>query len=156
MTVEIKKFQLYSSLTEKLKMLEMKKNLFLVPVWTLFYHPYYLLGPVITAFYQKVTPSVFRDYASKKREGAIRQQQKAYSVLTSRKMAEFHLWKHKSKNLLVIKFVLPPSYFKVQFLFKHTLSSQLVSVGYVVIPLTCFYFLIIMQKQKKKLWSCLV
>ena len=70
-------------------------------------------------------------------------------MLTSRKivsiksfinMLELHLCKHKSKNLLVIKLVLLLSYFKVQYLLKHNVNAQVVSVAYVSIPFPHFYF----------------
>ena len=96
----------------------------------------------------KVTPSVFKDYTSKRGEWlwptteSIRNVDKKEGCL--RKILFSALWNFicestNQKNRLAIKFVLPPSYFKFQSFLKHTVTAQLVSVGYVAIPLPGFF-----------------
>ena len=76
--MRIYKFQLYSSLAKKIKVKNEKKKL-------LKYHPYRLVGPVATASYETL-PHLFSPIMLPKEEGAIDQQQKAYSMLTNRKI----------------------------------------------------------------------
>ena len=76
-----------------------------------------LLGPVITAFYQKSRHLFSGIILPRKGGGAIGQQQKAYSLLTSRKVVSMKSFSQPgeiSKSPLGIKFVLPPSCFKIQ------------------------------------------
>ena len=84
--MRINKFNLYPSLAKKLKVKNEKNFIFATSLNPL------EIPPITTGwssnydFLPKVTATVFKDYASKKREGSMGQQQKAYSMLTSRKI----------------------------------------------------------------------
>ena len=84
--MRIRKTLLYPSLSEKLKR-RAEKNIIFDTSLNLFNIP-----PITAAWSSKdeLLPSMsstnFKEYASKKREGSIGQQQKAYCMLTSRKI----------------------------------------------------------------------
>ena len=67
---------------------------------------------------------------------------------------KFHLWKHKPEVLWWSNSSCHQLIFKIEFLLKHAVSAQLVSVAFVVIPLLGFYCLSITWKWKKNFWSC--
>ena len=79
-------------------------------------------------------------------------------MLTSRKIVSVKSFTQPGgilfENPLAIRFVLPPSYFKIQFFLKHTVSVQLLSMGYVAIPL--ILVLKYYAETKKMLWLYLV
>ena len=84
--MRINKFKLYPSLTKKLKVKNEKNFVFTTSLNPL------EIPPITTGwssnydFLPRINATVFKEYASKKREGAMGQQQKAYSMLTSRKI----------------------------------------------------------------------
>ena len=72
------------------------KKIFSALVWILLkYHPYHLFGPVIKTFFQK-SPYLFSGIMLPKKDGAIGQQQKAYSVLTSREIVDIKFFSEPS------------------------------------------------------------
>ena len=84
--IRINKFKLYPSLTEKLK--RKAERIF---VFKNFLDPTNI--PPLTApwtsddlLYPYITSSMFKKYASNKREGSLGQLQKGYIILTSRKI----------------------------------------------------------------------
>ena len=85
--IRINKFKLYPSLTEKL--IRKAERIF---VFKTFLDPTNV--PPLTApwtsddsLYPFIKSSMFKKYASNKREGSLGQQQKGYIILTSRKMS---------------------------------------------------------------------
>ena len=64
---------------------------------------------------------------------------------------KLHLWKHKPEVLWWSNSSCHQLIFKIEFLLKHAVSAQFVSVAFVVIPLLGFYCLSITWKWKKNL-----
>ena len=123
--IRINKFQLYPSLTQKLKNKTEKNFIFGTSLNPLEIPPVTSAWSCDYSVLSKVTPSVFKDYVSAKREGSIGQQQKAYSMLTSRKIVSVKSFsepggilfvKGHNKNHMVIKLVLLLFCFKILFL----------------------------------------
>ena len=99
--MRINRLHLYPSLAEKLRIKREKNFSFgtsLNPVEI----------PPITApwgthenMYPAVSSTSFKEYATRKREGSLGQQQKAYSMLTSRKIVSVKTHKNSESNIFI-------------------------------------------------------
>ena len=98
--MKIRRFKLYPSLTEKLRKRAESNFSFYTSL-----NPADI--PQMTAawnskeeLYPRVTATIFKEYASKKREGSLGQQQKAYSMLTSRKITSIKTLKENDNTFV--------------------------------------------------------
>ena len=131
--MQINKFQLYPSLTKTLKVKNEQKFIFVTSMNSLEIPPISspwscdcgILPKVTRQFSGNILPKKWRVLLANSRKHTRCWQVGRLSPSNPfLSLVKFHLWKHKSKNPLVIKFVLPPSYFKIQSLLRRTVSSQ--------------------------------
>ena len=149
--IRINKFKLYPFLTEKLK-----RKAERIYVFKTFLNPTNI--PPLTApwtsddsLYPYITSSMFKKYASNKREGSLGQQQKGYIFLTSRKIVAVKaLTDFSLLDTLFVRGLIKKSYgeeicpavilFKNNFPQKAYCEFPVGVNGYVAMFLHCYYF----------------
>ena len=160
--MRINRLSLYPSLAEKLRIKREKNFSFgtsLNPVEI----------PPITApwsthenIYPAVSSITFKECATRKREGSLGQQQKAYSMLTSRKIVSVKTHK-SSESIIFIRALIKKSYGEQIRPAVLLLESSVPSKGYCECPVgvsgLCFvtswqscYFQNILLRQRKQFW----
>ena len=96
---KIRSFKLYPSLTEKLRKRAESDSIYTslnpadIPQMTAAWNSK-------KEMYPRVTETILKEYASKKREGSLGQQQKAYSMLTSREITSIKTLKENDNTFV--------------------------------------------------------
>ena len=109
LNMRINRFNLYPSLAEKLRKRREKNFSFGTSLNPTEIPPITATWSTHENIYPAVNVSIFKEYATRKREGSLGQQQKAYSMLTSRKIVSVKT--HKScENIIFLRALIKKSY----------------------------------------------